>query len=305
MDILIGILEQGMIYAVLALGVYITFRILNFPDLTVDGSFPLGAAVTALLMKGQDTPLLRTLTANHNPLVICLYALIAGGFAGLITGIIHVKLKVGELISGLITMTALYSINLRIAGSANVPIFGLPTIMNNPELNNMFPEPVRKYQTLIVVSVITILLKLLLDLYLKTKSGYLLRAAGSNSVLVTTLAKDSGNVKILGIALANALVALSGSILMQQQGFFEITMGTGSMVLGLASVIIGTSLFRHFGFVKATSAVIAGSILYKAAISVAMGFDMARASDLKLITSLLFLLILVAGQRRKKVKANA
>ncbi len=305
MDILIGILEQGMIYGILALGVFITFRILNFPDLTVDGSFPLGAAVTAFFLKGGDSGLLRSLTLGQDPYVISVLALLAGCLAGLVTGIIHVRLKVSALISGLITMTALYSINLRIAGSANVPIFDLDTIMANGLLDRLFPESLRSYQGLVMVTIIAVVIKLILVWYLKTRSGYLLRAAGSNAVLVTTLARDSGNVKILGIVLANGLVALSGSIMMQQQGFFEITMGTGSMVMGLAAVIIGTTLFQHVGFVRSTTAVLIGSILYKAAISLAMEINFARASDMKLITSILFLIILVAGQRNKKVIIDA
>lgn len=305
MDILVGILEQGMIYGILALGVYITFRILNFPDLTVDGSFPLGAAVTALLMTGGDSDLIQGLTLGQDPYLISLYALLAGSLAGLVTGMIHVRLKVGALISGLITMTALYSINLRIAGSANVPIFNLDTIMSNDWMDRLFPDSLRRFQGLITVTVIALVIKLILDWYLKTRSGYLLRAAGSNAVLVTTLARDSGNVKILGIVLANGLVALSGSIMMQQQGFFEITMGTGTMVMGLASVIIGTTLFKHLGLVRSTTAVLAGSILYKAAISLAMDINFARASDMKLITSILFLIILVVGQGKRKVTIDA
>lgn len=202
-------------------------------------------------------------------------------------------------------MTALYSINLRIAGSANVPIFNLDTIMSNDWMDRLFPDSLRRFQGLITVTVIALVIKLILDWYLKTRSGYLLRAAGSNAVLVTTLARDSGNVKILGIVLANGLVALSGSIMMQQQGFFEITMGTGTMVMGLASVIIGTTLFKHLGLVRSTTAVLAGSILYKAAISLAMDINFARASDMKLITSILFLIILVVGQGKRKVTIDA
>ena len=306
MDILIGILEQGMIYAMLALGIYITYKVLNFPDLTVDGSFPLGAAITSLLMTNTNSQLINTITLNHNPYIICIYALISGGIAGLVTGIIHVKFKVRDLLSGIITMTGLYSINLRIAGSANVPIFNMETIFSNRVIDGILPEGLRRYEVLIISFIITLCIKILLDLYLKTKSGYLLRAVGNNSVLVTTLAKDSGNVKILGLVIANALVALGGSIMMQQQGFFEITMGTGAMVLGLASVIIGTNLFRKVDFIKATTTVILGTIIYKASMSIAMDISFTKASDMKLITSVLFLVILIIGEgRKKKVKVNA
>ena len=305
MDIFIGILEQGMIYAILALGIYITYKILNFPDLTVDGSFPLGAAVTAYLMTNSGD-FVSAITLSHNPYIICVYALIAGSIAGLVTGIIHVKFNIRDLISGIITMTGLYSINLRIAGSANVPIFNYDTIFSNSLMGSIFPESLLKYKVIIIATIITLGTKIILDLYLKTKSGFLLRAVGNNQVLVTTLAKDSGNVKILGLVIGNAIVSLSGSILMQQQGFFEITMGTGTMVLGLASVIIGTNVFKKAKFMKATTSVIFGSIIYKAAMSAAMDISFTKASDMKLVTAILFLVILVFSEgKKKKVKADA
>ena len=295
MDILIGILEQGMIYAIMALGVYISYRILDFPDLSVDGSFPLGAAVTVMLMTNTDSSFINIISFNHNPYIISLLALLSGGIAGLLTGIINVKFKVRDLLSGIITMTALYSINLRIAGRSNVPIFNMNTIFSNDKLHN-----------LIIISLITIGAKLLMDFYFNTKSGYLLRAAGNNSILVTSLAKDSGNVKILGLVIANALVALSGSVMMQHQGFFEISMGTGSVVIGLASVIIGTNLIKKLSFIRSTTGVIIGSIVYKACISMAMNLSFASASDMKLMTSILFLIILLLGKdKKRKVKLVA
>lgn len=306
MDILIGILEQGMIYAIMALGVYISYKILDFPDLTVDGSFPLGAAVTVYLITNGESTLISTLTMNQNPYIICIYALISGGFAGFITGIIHVKFKVRNLLSGIITMTGLYSINLRIAGRSNVPIFNMDTIFSNNIIDKIIPDYLSKFKVLIIICIITIAAKLIMDMYLNTKSGYLLRAVGNNPVLVTSLAKDSGNVKILGLIIANALVALGGSVMMQQQGFFEISMGTGAMVIGLASVIIGTKLFRKLSFTKSTTAVIFGSIIYKACMSIAMDISFTSASDMKLVTSILFLIILIIGKdKKKKVKLNA
>lgn len=306
MDILIGVLEQGMIYAIMALGVYITYKILDFPDLTVDGSFPLGAAVTVVLMTNTESSFINVISLNHNPYIIMVLALLSGGIAGFITGIINVKFKVRDLLSGIITMTALYSINLRITGRANVPIFNMDTIFSNEMLDDIFPVELGRYKVLIIISVITIVAKLMIDLYFNTKSGYLLRAVGNNSNLVTSLAKDSGNVKILGLVIANALVALSGSVMMQQQGFFEISMGTGAMVIGLASVIIGTNLLKKLPFVKSTNSVIIGSLMYKACISMAMSVSFASASDMKLITSLLFLIILLIGNdRKRKVKIVA
>lgn len=294
MSIVIGIFEQGLIFAIMALGVYITYKILDFPDLSVDGTFPLGAAITAALI-----------TRGINPFVTLIASFIIGALAGVFTGIIHVRLKVRDLLSGLIIMTALYTINLRIAGQANLPIFSKETLFNNQFINDMLPAGVKKYATLILLLFIVVIMKFILDLYLKTKSGYLLRAVGDNSALVTSLGKDNGLVKILGLSLANGFVALSGSIYCQQQGFFEITMGTGTMVMGLASVIIGMNLFKYIPKVKNTTAVIAGSIIYKACVAIAIGLGLA-ASDLKLITSLLFLAILIYSRdKKRKVNANA
>lgn len=293
--ILIGILEEGLVYAIMALGVYITYRILDFPDLSVDGTFPMGAALTA-----------SAIIAGVNPVLALLLAFIAGALAGCVTGLIHVKLKVRDLLSGIIVMTALYSINLRIAGGrANVPLFSQKTIFDNGFLSRFIPKALAPYTTVIILLIIVIICKVLLDLYLKTRSGYLLRAVGDNDALVTSLAKDKGMVKILGLAIANGFAALAGAIYCQQKGFFEISVGTGTIVIGLANVIIGTQLFKRVGFVKATTAVIIGSILYKACVSIAISLGM-EANDLKLITAVLFLFILViSSDRRKKVKAHA
>ncbi|MBP3636743.1 MAG: ABC transporter permease [Clostridia bacterium] len=290
---ILGILEQGLIYGILALGLLITYRILDFPDLTVDSSFPLGAAVSAVL----------TLNGMH-PALTLLCGMAAGAVAGLITGLIHVKCKVRDLLSGIITMTALYSVNLRIAGKANLPIFGGDTLFRNAFTKSL-PDWIGDYSTLILILVITLSAKLLLDLYLKTKAGFLLRAAGDNASVVTTLAKDQGSVKIVGLMIANALVALAGAVMCQQQRFFDISMGTGTMVIGLASVIIGTNLFKNMSFMKSTTMAIIGSILYKACVSIAISLGL-EATDMKLITAVLFLLILVAGQaKRKKVRIHA
>lgn len=294
MSILIGVFEQGIIFAIMVLGIYITYKILDFPDLTADGSFPLGAAVTVALM-----------TRGVNPYLTLLLSFFAGIIAGIITGLIHVKLKVRDLLSGIIVMTALYTINLRIAGKSNVPIFNMDTIFDNSFINKTLPKEMVAYKTLIIVTLVALISKLLLDAYLKTKSGYLLRAVGDNATLVTSLAKDNGLVKILGLALANGLIALSGSVLCQEQGFFEVSMGTGTMVIGLASVIIGTNLFKRVPKVKATTAVIIGSIIYKGCVAIAIDRGL-TATDMKLVTAVLFLVILVFSMdRKKKVKLNA
>ena len=293
MGIFIGILEEGMIYAILALGVLITYRILDFPDLTVDSSFPLGAAVSAVL------------TVNGVPPVLTLFAATAAGaVSGLITGLIHVKGKVRDLLSGIITMTALYSINLRIAGRSNLPFFTMETLFDNGFVKS-FPAFLSPYAKVVVIFLVLLIVKALLDLFLKTKAGYLLRAVGDNPYVVATLAKDGGLVKIEGLAIANGLVALAGAVMAQKSRVFEISMGTGAIVFGLAAVIIGTNLFRNITWMKLTTAAILGSILYKACVALALSLGL-MPQDLKLVTAILFLLILISGNlHKKKVKFHA
>lgn len=310
--IIFGILEEGLVYAIMALGVYITYKILDFPDLSVDGTFPLGAAVTAAGI-ANGLPFIGTIS----PVAALFFSFTVGALAGCITGLIHVKLKVRDLLSGIIVMTALYSINLRIAGKANLPIFSKETIFSNSFLSAHVPEAASPFIVTIILFVIIMICKVLLDAYLQTRSGYLLRAVGDNDVLVTSLAKDKGLVKIVGLAIANGFAALAGSVYCQQKGFFEISIGTGTMVIGLANVIIGTQLLKRVGFIRSTTAVIIGSIVYKACVSIALllndlhiaGLDLSipvTASDLKLITSVLFLIILVVSPSGgKKVKSHA
>lgn len=293
MSLIITTMEQGFIYGILALGVYITYKILDFPDLTVDGSFPLGGAVGAALI-----------TKGMSPFLALLLAFLAGALAGMLTGLIHVKGKVRDLLAGIIMMTALWTVNLRIAGTANVPLFSQKTIFKNDLIDRMFPGTLKNYATLALIFVIAVGAKLLLDLYLGTKSGFLLRAAGDNDKLVTSLAKDAGNVKIIGLAIANGLVALAGCVFCQEERVFEISMGTGAMVIGLASVIIGTSLFRKLSFLKTTTTVFFGAVIYKLCVGIAIKNFEPR--DMKLITAVLFLVILlISTERKKKVKGNA
>ena len=293
MNIFIGILEEGLIYALLALGVLITYRVLDFPDLTVDSSFPLGAAVSAVLtVKGM------------NPVLTLLAAMLAGAAAGLVTGVIHVKCKVRDLLSGIIVMTGLYSINLRIAGRANLPFFNMHTLFDNPFVKS-FPKAVQPFGKVIVVLVIVLIVKVLLDLFMNTKAGFLLRAVGDNKTVVTTLARDEGVVKIEGLVLANALVALAGAVMAQKNRVFDISMGTGSMVFGLAAVIIGTNIFKNRQKVNSSTAAIIGSIIYKACVALALSLGLVP-QDLKLITAVLFLGILMLGNGlKKKVKFHA
>ncbi len=293
MSLIITTMEQGFIYGILALGVYITYKILDFPDLTVDGSFPLGGAVGAALI-----------TKGISPFLALLLAFLAGALAGMLTGLIHVKGKVRDLLAGIIMMTALWTVNLRIAGTANVPLFSQKTIFKNNLIDRMFPGTLKNYATLALIFVIAVGAKLLLDLYLGTKSGFLLRAAGDNDKLVTSLAKDAGNVKIIGLAIANGLVALAGCVFCQEERVFEISMGTGAMVIGLASVIIGTSLFRKLSFLKTTTTVFFGAVIYKLCVGIAIKNFEPR--DMKLITAVLFLVILlISMERKRKVKGNA
>lgn len=292
-DLLISTLTQGLLYALLSYGVYITYKILDFPDLTVDGSFPLGAAVTAvLLIKGVD------------PYIVLFISLGVGALAGLVTGLIHVRLGVRDLLAGIITMTALFSINLQIAGSNLAIERAIDTIFTAAPTMTLFGGLSLMYRKFIVALILAVVVKLLMDLYLKTKSGLLLRAVGDNSTLVTTLAKDKGTMKILGLVIANALVALCGSVVCQEQRSFSSTMGTGQVVFGLATVIIGTTLFRRFGFVKGTTAALVGSIFYKICIQIAISLGL-PANLLKLAMAVLFLAILLLGEKEKGGETRA
>lgn len=281
---LISTLTQGALYSLVAFGVYITYSVLNFPDLSVDGTFPLGAALTAgLLLRGA------------NPWAALAAAMAAGMLAGAFTGVVHVVFRVRDLLAGIITQTALFSVNLLINGTSNVAlersaktIFQMGDVLGGMSLGT---------RRLIVALAIALAVKLLLDLYFRTKSGLLLRAVGDNAALVTALGKNMGAVKILGLALSNGLVALAGGIVCQADRSFTATMGAGQVVFGLASVIIGISLFRKASFVRATTAVLVGSILYKACIQAAMQLGF-QPFMLKFVTAMLFLLVLVLPGRK-------
>lgn len=288
MALIISVFEQGMIYAVMALGMYITYKILDFPDMTVDGSFPLGASLSAVLI-----------SQGMNPYLTLLLSFAAGLVAGTITGLIHVKLKVRDILASIIMMTALYSVNLRIAGKANLPIYNCDNIYNNRVMDRIFAGVLAPYKNLIVIAVIVLLVKCVLDWYLKTKSGYLLKAVGDNETLVTSMGIDKGKIKILGLAIANGLVSLGGSMFAQQQRFFDASMGVGTAVIGLASVIIGTALFGQISAFGFSISVILGSILYKGCVAAAIRIGL-QSTDLKLVTAVLFLLILVLSSRIEK-----
>lgn len=274
----LGILEQGLIFGIMALGVYISYKILDFPDLSVDGSFPLGAAVTA-----------SALTSGTSPAIACVLSLLAGAAAGCITGILHVKLKITNLLSGIIVMTGLYSVNLRIMGKANIPLFNKQTIFTGS--NN----------TLIVILIFVLLTKYILDFFLDTKMGFLLKATGDNPKLITSLGIDKGKIKILGLAISNALVALSGSIMAQYQSFSDVGMGSGIVVMGLAAIILGEALFKKVSVLKLTTVAVFGAILYKLSVGVALKLGL-EPTDLKLITSIIVVCALGLSQNKIKLK---
>ena len=287
-------LTQGLIYALLSYGIFITYKILDFPDLSVDGSFPLGAAVSAvLLVKGM------------NPYLTLVVAMLVGALAGLVTGIIHVRFKVRDLLAGIITMTALFSINLQIAGSNLAVERSIDTIFTGKPVMVLFGGLTLMHRKLVVSLILAILFKIILDLFFKTKCGMLLRATGNNATVVTSLAVDQGRMKILGLVIANALVALCGAVVCHEQRSFSSTMGTGQMVFGLATVIIGTTLFRRMSVVKGTTCAVFGSIIYKICIPVAISLGL-PANLLKLVTAVLFLVILILGNaNRGKVTKHA
>ena len=283
-----NILEEGFIYAILALGVYITYSILDFPDLSVDGTFPLGACVCGALI-----------IAGCNPVLACLAAFACGAAAGCVTGILNVVLKIRDLLCGILVMTALWSINLAVTGNKSILAFyDMPTVFNGA-LAKLLPEGVYKYRVVIIGFLIVIVVKILLDLFLNTRAGLLLRAAGNNHQLVTSIAKDVGKVKIFGLALGNGLAALSGAVLAQQAESANITSGTGMVVLALSSVIIGATVFRRLSGMKATTASLLGAVLYKACLSLAMQLGL-PTTFLKLLMSVILVAALMSDKIRLK-----
>lgn len=271
---LLGTLEQSFIFAIMVLGVYLSYKILDFPDMTVDGSFPLGGAVaSAILIKGG------------NPILALVVATLCGAIAGLITGLIHVKLKVTNLLAGIIVMTGLYSVNLRVMGKSNIPLFSVKHLFNG----NMIP----------IVTLVTLLIlaKITIDYLLKTKFGFALKALGDNETLVISLGIDEKKLKIYGLMIANSFVALSGAILAQYQGFADVGMGTGTIITGLASIIIGEAIFKKRSFISMSMTVILGTIIYRTIIAMSLKLGM-NASDLKLITSILVVGIIFLKEKK-------
>lgn len=273
-------LEQGLAYALVALGIVISFRILSFPDLTVDGSFPLGAAVAARLITEGVPP------------AWCVLAAVAAGFtAGCGTGLLNTKLKINSLLSGILMMTILYSVNLRVMGRSNIQLLTVDTLLT--PLENM--DVARFIPMIAFFLVVAIAVKVMTDLFLHTQLGFAMRATGDNEQMIRSLGVNTDNITILGLGISNAYVALSGALVAQAQGFADVGMGIGMIVAGLASIIIGESILgvrkRSASVVRLTAAAIAGSILYKFIIAVGLRLGLAP-TDLKMATGVMVILAL-------------
>ena len=286
--ILKATLEEGFVYAILAYGVYITYSILDFPDLSVDGTVPLGAVLTGVLI-----------LQGFNPWLCVLFSFVVGALAGCVTGLLNVKLKIRPLLCGILVMTALLSINLVLVmkgtgGLSLVSFFTSPTIFSSAPAT-LLPETIGGYtlRPIFVALVIAVVCKYALDWFLSTKSGLLLRAAGNNEQYVTMPARSPGSSKILGLAIGNGFAAMAGSIIAQQKGSADLQMGVGMVVIGLASVIIGLSLFRRVRFLRATSKVLLGAILYKACLAVALALGL-PTQYLKLLMAVIFTFALLS-----------
>lgn len=286
-------LEQGLVYGIMAIGVYMTFKILKFSDLTVDGSFPLGASITAALI-----------VSGYNPIVGTLGAILGGALAGYATGFLNTKAGISDLLSGILTMTSLYSINLRIMGRPNTPLLNQPTIYSMAEsfVSRLWPAFPMKYIYLIFFIIFALLVKFIIDAFLETQMGFALRATGDNPQMIRSQGVNTDMAKTVGLVISNSLVALSGSLVAQYLGFADAGMGVGTIVAGLASVIIGTTLFGEGSVFISTLGVLFGSFLYRFSISLVLSFRLAQASDLKLFTALVVIIALTAPQIRQSVK---
>ncbi|MBS8263596.1 ABC transporter permease [Mesobacillus boroniphilus] len=310
-----GAFESGIIYAIMALGVYLSFRVLDFPDLTVDGSFVTGAAVAAIMIVN-----------GANPFTATMIALVAGFIAGCLTGLIHTVGKVNALLSGILMMIALYSINLRIMGKSNVPLLNTETAMTGVRdffektgidaflngiltavgLGDSLP---RTWGILLFMIVVTLAIKFLTDAFLKTELGLAIRATGDNKRMIRSFSSNTNLMIILGLGLSNAMVAFSGALIAQQGGFADVGMGIGMIIIGLASVIIGEALFGTKSIARTTLAVIGGSIIYRIVVTLALRVEFLEPGDMKLITAVIVILALTAPkmiesykEKKRKVK---
>jgi len=281
-------LYEGLAYGFVAIGVYMTFRVLAFPDLTVDGSFPLGGAVAAILIINGVNPWLATLAA-----------LGAGLCAGLGTSLLNTKLRINALLAGILMMVALYSINLLIMGRANIPLLRETTVFK--QVAQFFGVGTGVTLSLVFVLVLTCIVLAILNWFLRTEIGLALRATGENEQMVRSLGADTNMTTILGVAISNGLVALSGALIAQNQGFCDVGMGIGMIVMGLASVIIGEGIFRPRGITAILLAVVGGSFAYRLFVGVALRLGL-PPTNLKLITAVLVIIALAIPYIRKKIR---
>ena len=284
----LGAIEIGLIFALVALGVFISFRLLRFPDLTVDGSFPLGGAVCAVLI-----------TSGYSPLVATIGATLAGAAAGLVTGWLNVKLTIMDLLASILMMIALYSVNLRIMGGPNVPLINDPTLFNQLQPAGMEDYVFRPLLLLVIV----IGAKLAMDWFFLTELGLAIRATGTNARMARAQGVNTGGMILLGMAVSNALVGLAGALFAQTQGGADIAMGIGTIVIGLAAVIVGESILPSRKLILATLAVVIGAIVYRFFIALALNSDFIglEAQDLNLVTALLVTVALVIPQLKRKL----
>lgn len=287
----IGALEQGFVYGIMVLGVYLTFRILDFPDLTVDGSLPLGASVSAV-----------AITHGMNPFVSLLLAMIAGFLAGMITAILNTKLRILHLLASILTMIALYSINIRIMGGPNVSLLGADTVID-PLMSLGIPGYLAAP---VMFGIISLVITVGIIWFLHTELGLSMLATGDNPQMITTQGVNTHYVIILGVGLSNALVALSGALVAQNQGAADANMGVGTIIAGLASVIVGETIFGKNSIPRACMAALLGSVVYRLAIALALGLKWGRfsftPSDLNLITALLVVLALTAPHLKTQIR---
>ncbi len=286
-----GALEVGLIFGLVALGVLISFRLLRFPDLTVDGSFPLGGAVAATLIGMDFDPFLSTAVAT-----------LAGGAAGALTGWLNVRLRIMDLLASILVMIALYSINLRVMGRPNVPLITEPTIFTLLQIDGIDDFVMRPLILLALVAVV----KLALDWYLRTQVGLAIRATGSNPRMARAQGVATGAMVLLGLALSNALCALAGALFAQSQGGADISMGIGTIVIGLAAVIVGESIFNSRSLLVMTFAAIVGAVLYRFFVALALNADFIglQAQDLNLLTAVLVTIALVLPLMRQRLRGR-
>jgi len=286
-----GALEQGFAYGLMVLGVYLTFRVLDFPDLTVDGSLPLGAAVSAV-----------AITAGVHPYLSLVMALGAGFIAGMVTGILNTKFRILHLLASILTMIALYSINIRIMGRPNMTLLGKNTILDPLYAMDLSPSVAAP----ILFGVVSLLAVVFLMWFLHTEFGLAMQATGDNKQMITSQGVNTHRVIIFGVGLSNGLVALSGAMICQNQGAADVNMGVGTIVAGLASVIIGETVFGSKSINRAIMAALLGSIAYRLAIALALGLKLGRfsftPSDLNLITAILVVAALTLPQVRARFR---